>query len=99
MIEILQKRLAFMNVNLRILTIHQVLLMFCRRMVHSYASLYILAVGGDETQIGIVNSLAPLAGLIMFPISGYLTDHTSRVKLIALAGCLSSLTMLLYVFA
>ncbi|MCW4039742.1 MAG: MFS transporter [Candidatus Bathyarchaeota archaeon] len=99
MIEMLQKRLAFMNINLRIFTIRQVLLMFCRRMAFSYASLYILAVGGDETQIGIVNSLSPLAGLLMFPISGQLTDHTGRVKLITLAGYLSSVTMLLYVFA
>jgi len=73
--------------------------MFCRMMVMPYASLYILAVGGGTAQIGVVNSLRPLAGLLIFPISGYLTDRTGRVKLIALAGYLSGLTMLLYVFA
>ena len=88
-----------MNVNLRVLTIRQVLGRFFRRMVMSYSSLYVLAVGGDKAQIGIVNSLRPLAGLLMFPISGYLTDRTGRVKLIVLAGYLSSLTMLLYIFA
>jgi MFS family permease len=35
----------------------------------------------------------------MFPIAGYLTDRTSRVKLIAVADIMSGLTMLLYVFA
>jgi len=35
----------------------------------------------------------------MFPISGYLADRTSRVKLIALADLLSAVTMLFYVFA
>lgn len=99
MIKTLQKRLEFMNVNLRILTIRQVLGMFFRRMVLSYSSLYILAVGGDKTQIGLVNSLRPIAGLFMFPISGYLTDRTGRVRLITYAGYLSALTMLLYVFA
>ena len=99
MIRELLKKFEFMNMNLRILTIRQILGMFFRRMVISYSSLYILAVGGDKSQIGFVNSLLPLAGLLLFPISGYLTDRTGRVKLIALSGYLTSLTMLLYVFA
>jgi MFS family permease len=73
--------------------------MFFRRMVLSYASLFVIAVGGDSSQIGIINSLRPLAGLLMFPISGYLTDRTSRVKLIALADILSGIIMLFYVLA
>ncbi len=88
-----------MKGNLTVLTIRQVVGMFFRRMVLSYASLFIIAVGGDSSQIGIINSLMPLAGLIMFPISGYLADRTSRVKLIALADLLSAVTMLCYVFA
>ena len=99
MIKALQKRLEFMNMNLRILTIRQTLGMFFRRMVLPYTSLFILAVGGDSAQIGIINSLRPLAGLVIFPISGYLTDRTGRVKLIALAGYLTALTMMVYVFA
>ena len=93
----LRKRFEFMNVNLCIFTFRQVLERFFRRMVISYSSLYVLALGGDKAQIGIVNSLRPLAGLLMFPISGYLTDRTGRVKIIALAGYLSSLTMMLIV--
>ncbi len=99
LIRELQERFAFMKGNLTILTIRQVVGMFFRRMVLSYASLFVLAVGGDESQIGIINSLRPLAGLLMFPISGYLADRTSRVKLIALADLLSAITMLCYVFA
>jgi MFS family permease len=99
MIDSLRKRLDFMNRNLRILTIRQTLSKFCGRMVTPYSSLYILALGGDGTQVGFVNSLRPLAGLLMFPISGYLTDRRGRVKLIATAGYLSALTMLLYLVA
>ena len=73
--------------------------MFFRRMVLSYASLFVFAVGGNSSQIGIINSVRPLAGLVMFPIAGYLTDRTSRVKLIAIADLMSGLTMLSYVFA
>jgi len=99
MMKVLRERFEFMNKNLRILTIRQSLGMFFRRMVMPYSSLFILAVGGDSSQVGVVNGLRPLAGLIMFPISGYLTDRTGRVKLIALAGYISALMMMLYIFA
>jgi MFS family permease len=97
--EKIKKRFSFMRGNLRILTIRQVVGMFFRRMVLTYASLFVLAVGGNSSQIGIINSLRPLAGLLMFPISGFLTDRTSRVKIIAFADLLSALTMLCYVLA
>jgi hypothetical protein len=54
--------LQFMRGNILVLTINQMLGMFCRSMVFPYASLYILALGGEPTQIGFVNSLSPLAG-------------------------------------
>ena len=85
--------------NILVLTLTQVLGRFFRSMVMPYASLYILALGGEPAQIGLINSLRPLAGLVMFPISGYLTDRTGRVRLIAFAGYLSGATMLLYVLA
>jgi len=90
---------SFMRGNILVLTLTQVLGRFFRSMVMPYASLYILALGGEPAQIGLINSLRPLAGLIMFPISGYLTDRTGRVRLIAMAGYLSGATMLLYVLA
>ena len=99
MMSSLRRRLEFMSGNMRILTVTQVLGNFFRRMIFPYGSLFILAVGGEPAQVGIINSLRPLAGLLIFPISGYLTDRTGRVKLIALANYLSALTMLLNVFA
>jgi MFS family permease len=39
----------------------------------------------------LINSLSPLAGLVMFPIAGYLTDHAGRVKLVTVAGYLSAM--------
>jgi MFS family permease len=95
----LKNRFAFMKGNLTILTIRQVVGMFFRRMVLTYSSLFVLSVGGSSAQIGIINSVRPLAGLIMFPIAGYLTDRTSRVKLIAIADLMTGLTMLSYVIA
>jgi len=91
--------MEFMRGNLTILMLRQVIGMFFRRMVLTYGSLFILEVGGTSSQIGLVNSVRPLAGLIIFPIAGYLTDRISRVKLIALADILSGISMVLYVFA
>ena len=88
-----------MHGNILVLTVTGVLGMFCRGMVFPYASLYILALGGGAAQIGFVNSLGPLAGLIMFPISGYIADRAGRVKLIALGGYLSGAILLIYIFA
>jgi MFS family permease len=88
-----------MRGNILVLSLTRMLGMFCRGAVFPYASLYILALGGDPTQIGFVNALKPLAGLVMFPIGGYLTDHVGRVKLIALGGYLSGAVLLLYVLA
>ncbi len=91
--------LRSMRGNMLVLTLTGVLGMFGRSMAFPYASLYILALGGEPAQIGLINSLSPLAGLLVFPLAGYLADHAGRVKIIVLAGYLSSATLLLYVFA
>jgi MFS family permease len=73
--------------------------MFSRNMVFPYASVFILALGGGSEQIGFVNSFRPLAGLLIYPISGYLTDIKNRVKLISLQRFLAALCFLLFIFA
>ena len=95
----LRGALPFMRGNILVLTVTRVLGMFGRSMAFPYTSLYILALGGQPAQIGLINSLAPLAGLIVFPIAGYIADHAGRVKLIALTGYFSGAVLLLYVFA
>jgi MFS family permease len=95
----LRKRLPFMRGNFVVITVRMVVGQICRNMVFPYASLLILAVGGSNAQVGVVNSLLPLAGLLVFPVAGYLTDRRDRVRLMALAGYLSAFTMLIFVFA
>ncbi|MBN1402150.1 MAG: MFS transporter, partial [Anaerolineae bacterium] len=95
----LRHALAFMRGNMLVLTGTGVLGMFARGMVFPYASLYVLALGGQPAQIGWLDSLVPLAGLLVFPIAGYLADHTGRVRLIGLAGLLSASIFLIFMFA
>ena len=68
-------------------------------MVFPYASLFILALGGDAAQIGFIAFLGQLAGLFILPVAGHISDYTDRVRLIVVAGFLSSLFLLITVFA
>ena len=88
-----------MSGNIMVFSVTGLLGNFARSMVFPYASLYILALGGAPKTIGWINFLRPLAGLIVFPIAGDLTDRTSRVKLIVLGNYLSAAFILMYVLA
>ena len=85
--------------NIGVFTVTDLLGNFARSMVFPYVSLYILALGGTTAQIGFIQSLAPLLGLLMFPIGGYLADNTRRVRLIVLANSLTVVVVLIYSFS
>jgi MFS family permease len=68
-------------------------------MVMPYTSLYVLALGGTTTNVGLVDSLRPLASVLIFPIAGFFADRGNRVKLIVIAGILSGFTFLFNIFA
>ncbi|MBN2549682.1 MAG: MFS transporter [Anaerolineales bacterium] len=85
--------------NLRVLTITDMLMNFSRRLVFPYASLYILALGGNATQIGLISFLSMVAGLFLLPVAGHITDHADRIRLLVLAGFLSTAFLVLNVIA
>ncbi len=85
--------------NIGVFTISDTLGNFARAMVFPYISLYILALGGNTAQIGFIQSLTPLFGLLMFPIGGYLADREGRVRLIVLANALSVSFVLMSAFS
>ncbi|RPI96697.1 MAG: MFS transporter, partial [Chloroflexi bacterium] len=98
---ILMLRSSFRHItgNIRVFAITDLLGNFGRSMVFPYASLYILALGGDAAQIGLVAFLGQLAGLVLLPIAGHITDHADRIRLLVLAGFLSSLFLAMIVIA
>lgn len=91
--------MRFMHGNILILSITNLLGNFSRALVFPYASLYILALDGDATKVGLINALAPLIGLFLFPVAGYIADYAGRVKIIALSNYLSAAVILLFVLA
>ncbi|MBS13872.1 MAG: hypothetical protein CME19_20045 [Gemmatimonadetes bacterium] len=88
-----------MRGNVLVLSISGALGMFSRGMVFPYVPLYIMTLGGQPAEVGIVYALGPLGGLLIFPIAGYLADHLNRAKLIAAAGFAASFIILINVFA
>lgn len=91
--------LRFVSGNLLVFALTDLLGNFARGMVFPYASLYILALGGDAAQIGLIAFMGQLAGLFLLPVAGHITDHADRIRLIVLASLLSSLFLLLFIFA
>ena len=80
------KTFAFMRGNILVLSISGALGMFCRSMVFPYAPLFIISLGGNPAEIGIVYALGPLGGLIVYPIAGYLADHVHKPDQVVLFG-------------
>lgn len=95
----LREKYKFMAGNVLVFSITDLLGNFGRSMVFPYASLYILALGGSAAEIGYVNSLGPLMGLIMFPLAGHIADQAGRVKLIVVGNVLAVIFVLMYVIA
>lgn len=89
----------FMEGNILVLTLTNLLGNFSRAMVFPYASLYILALGGEAQQIGLINALSPLMGLFLFPIAGYIADNAGRVRIIVFSYYLAGSVLLLFILA
>jgi len=93
------KNFEFMKGNVLVLTLTRAVQMFSMRMTMPFFSLFIIALGGQPTDIGYVRTLRTFAALLIFPIAGYITDRYGRVKIIGISGLMSALTFMFFVFA
>ena len=98
-LQTLRNSFRFLHGNILVISVTTLLGNFSRAMVFPYASLYILALGGSPEEIGFINALAPLGGLILFPIGGYLADNAGRARMIAFANYLAGAVVLIFVLA
>ena len=85
--------------NLLILVVCRCIWMFTTSIPRPYLSLYIRELGGTSATVGLVNSLASLAGLFLYPLGGYIADSRGRVKLVGMATFLYAISFLLFAFA
>jgi MFS family permease len=89
----------FLSGNIRVLVICRVLWSFSTSIVYPFFSLYILALGGTPAQVGIINSVGILAGMVLYPVGGYIADRMGRVKLVGFATFLYALSHGLFILA
>jgi hypothetical protein len=69
---------SFMRGNVLVLSVSGALGMFARSMVFPYVPLYIMSLGGQPEEIGIVYALGPLGGLLVFPVAIWRITSVAR---------------------
>ena len=89
----------FIQGNVKVLMICRILWSFSTSIIYPFFSLYILALGGSSTEIGLINSLGLIAGMVLYPLGGYIADRAGRVKLIGYSTFLYTFAHLFFVFA
>ena len=95
----LRRNLGILRGNILVFSLTDMLGNFARGLVFPFASLYILALGGDAAKIGFATSLGLVAGFFVLPLAGFITDHADRIRLLVLSGFLASLFLVLMVLA
>ncbi|UCH56660.1 MAG: MFS transporter [Candidatus Bathyarchaeota archaeon] len=85
--------------NVLVLTAGTVIRQLSLFITFPYFSLYVLALGGSKVDIGIVNSLRPLAAMFVYPIAGALAGSYSRVKTLVIVGLVNSAIIGIYMLA
>jgi len=88
-----------MKGNVLVLTVSRVIWSVSGSIVYPYLSLYFLELGGTKPQIGLVNALAGLVGMFLFPVGGYIADKSGRAKLIGVATFLYATSFFFYILA
>jgi MFS family permease len=77
----------------------RILWSFSTSIVYPFFSLYIIALNGTETEVGLINAVGIIAGMILYPLGGYIADKSGRVKLIGYATILYAFTHIFFVLA
>ena len=82
-----------------VLVVCRVLWGMSTSIVYPFFSLYILALGGTSAEIGLINGIGIIAGMVLYPVGGYIADRAGRVKLIGYSTIFYALTHLFFIFA
>ncbi len=85
--------------NVLILMTCRIIWAFSTSIVTPYLSLQILALEGSPADIGFVNSAGLLAGMVLYPMGGYVADKSGRVKIIGYSTILYALAHIFFVVA
>ena len=73
---------SFMTGNVLVLTVCRIIFTLSQSLAAPYFSLFVLALGGSVQDIGIITALGGIAGLVFYPLGGYVADMKGRVRLV-----------------
>jgi len=90
---------SFMRGNVLVLTICSTLWRISVDVVWPFLSLYVLALGGRYETIGMVMAVGNLAGMILYPLGGYIADYQGRIRVMGYMTYVFAFTFLIFVFA
>jgi MFS family permease len=85
--------------NLLWLVVCQCIWQFTSNIPSPYLPLYIQRLGGSPADIGLVKSAAALAGLLLYPLGGYIADKQGRVRLVSIATIIYAFSFIPFAFA
>ena len=88
-----------MRGNILVLTVSRVVWSVSMSIVFPYQSLFIQALGGSKPMIGLITALGSAAGMIFYPLGGYLADKSGRARLVGYATLLYALSFGVFVLA
>ncbi len=90
---------SFMKGNILVLTVCRVIWTVSQSLAWPYFSLYILALGGTVREVGLIRAIGGLAGMILFPVGGYVADRRGRVRLVGVSTFLYAFSIIFFAVA
>lgn len=90
---------SFIRGNFLLIIIGWLMVDFTREMAYTYYPLYVIALGGTATILGIINASGVLVEALVKIPGGILADKFRRKRLIVTMTLLASVSYLLYAFA
>ncbi len=90
---------SLMKGNVLVLTVSRVIWSVSMSIVFPFLSLYIIELGGTKPIVGMVNALGSVAGMLLFPVGGYLADKAGRAKFVGISTFFFASSFLLFIFA
>jgi MFS family permease len=93
------KRLPLLNVNLRWFILAMILANIAGQMAYSMMSLYLISLGANVGQVGMVYTLASLIPIVLQIFGGWLSDTIGRLRAIAIGSGISVFGYLFFVIS
>jgi MFS family permease len=88
-----------MKGNILVLTVSRIVWSMSSSIVWPYVSLFIIELGGEYETIGKISALAGMAGMLFYPLGGYLADKSGRAKLVGYSTLLFAGSFGIYAMA